>query len=218
MFAWFKKNSLKNSLLKKDGQQMKFDILVIDEDEDDNGGVMQHQSFQNGVIAGSAKELADIYALTGQRIQILRTYEAPAKSNPSIPVTPSVTQNVPAQHSTPENAAAASKPYPGPGFSVRPEISLQPPVFFTIGGIECKNENGQVYQKQWVTLTPTEEQNYRLVSDTTNKLVNTNGKHFEVKKWVRVDNTPIENSLSARPIAKAITFTEPLSDGDDTNV
>ena len=56
--------------------------------------------------------------------------------------------------------------------------------YFKIGPTECKIENGQVFRKQWITVTEDEMQNYRLISDKTNRILPLNGKHLETLKWV----------------------------------
>lgn len=69
--------------------------------------------------------------------------------------------------------AAPSAPPPAPA----------QPTYFKIGSIECKMENGKVYQKQWMRVTETEMSNYRLISDKNNKILPMDGKHLEVLKW-----------------------------------
>ena len=59
----------------------------------------------------------------------------------------------------------------------------QQPTFFKIGSIECKMENGKVYQKQWMRVSESEMENYRLISDKNNKILPMTGKHLEVLKW-----------------------------------
>ena len=60
------------------------------------------------------------------------------------------------------------------------------PQYYRIGDIEIKIENGQSYQKQFVKLTESEARNIRIVDDKTNRVVNLNGKHIEMKKWILV--------------------------------
>ena len=55
-----------------------------------------------------------------------------------------------------------------------------------ITDIEIKDDNGKIYQKQWMKLTNTEASNFRLVSDKNNAIASSNGKHLEMKKWVLV--------------------------------
>lgn len=64
----------------------------------------------------------------------------------------------------------------------QPQVQSQP-TYFKIGSIECKMENGKVYQKQWMRVSETEMANYRLISDKNNKILPMDGKHLEVLKW-----------------------------------
>lgn len=74
------------------------------------------------------------------------------------------------------------------------EAPKSKPKFYKIGDIEIKNDNGKIYQKQWMKLSETEATNFRIVNDKTNALVNLNGKHLEMKKWVLVENSDDETS------------------------
>ena len=44
-----------------------------------------------------------------------------------------------------------------------------------------------MYQKQWVRLSPKEEAGIRVISDANNKIVPMKGRHFEVKRWVKIE-------------------------------
>lgn len=65
----------------------------------------------------------------------------------------------------------------------QPQQQGSQPTYFKIGSIECKMENGKVYQKQWMRVSETEMANYRLISDKNNKILPMVGKHLEVLKW-----------------------------------
>lgn len=67
------------------------------------------------------------------------------------------------------------------------------PTYFKIGSIECKMENGKVYQKQWMRVSETELANYRLISDKNNKILPMTGKHLEVLKWAISEDDPTGN-------------------------
>lgn len=58
----------------------------------------------------------------------------------------------------------------------------------TIGDTQIKYDGEKVYQKQWVRLTPQEAMNFRVVNDSSNKLVALAGKHIEARRWVLVEN------------------------------
>lgn len=175
--AFFKKFKAKEKLALPD-KTMKnnlktFDIIVID--LDDNGKPIQHP--ENGVKATSARELVSLYKNCGQDIRIVKEYPSPAEI---------------AVHQVPQasgNLQAATEQYQ----KVMPPIAVAPnppPIkYFTVGGIDCKLENGKVYQKQWVKLVPAEAENIRVISDANNKVMNMNGKHIEMQKWVLADTS-----------------------------
>ena len=77
MLAW-----LKEIFRKKKGKKMTFDIIVYEEDElaDGSLGMKQHQ--ENGVQASSRKELIALYAMSGQKIKILREYGGEKPTGP----------------------------------------------------------------------------------------------------------------------------------------
>lgn len=71
-----------------------------------------------------------------------------------------------------------------------------PPKIYKIGGIEIKNDNGKIYQKQWMQLSESEAKNIRIVNDKTNGIVNLKGKHIEMMKWVLVENSEDDETSS----------------------
>ena len=72
-------------------------------------------------------------------------------------------------------------------------VEKKPPKYFKIGGVEVKEDNGKIFQKQWCIVPITEMHNYRIVIDSSNKIVSMNGKHIEVKKWVQVEDSGDED-------------------------
>lgn len=70
-----------------------------------------------------------------------------------------------------------------------PIIKKSKPRFFKVGDVELKDDNGKIYQKQWIKLTEIEASNLRVINDKTNAIFNLNGKHIEMKKWILVDST-----------------------------
>lgn len=69
------------------------------------------------------------------------------------------------------------------------------PKIYKIGGIEIKNDNGKIYQKQWMQLSESEAKNIRIVNDKTNGIVNLKGKHIEMMKWVLVENSEEDEQI-----------------------
>lgn len=139
-----------------------FDILAIEMDAD--GRPKQKQI--SGVKATSAEELRQLYAVTGTRIQILKEYGGPSE------------QQMPEHRQQPQQYAPQMVQH-------QPLRQKEPPKFFEIGGVKCKLEDGKMFQEQWVRVDAAK---YRLVADTTNKLVSMNGKHLEMLKWIQIED------------------------------
>lgn len=178
-----------------------FDIEIAEFDEE--RGMQTRREM--GVFAPSRKILAQTYADCGARIKIIREYEKendvtegmPEQSPPSRPALPpppvpsdpptadppeptKVIQPLPTSHPCPPIHLPTKAETPVP---VDPK-----PKFFSVAGIECKLENGKVYQKQWVKLLGQSASNYRLISDKNNREIPLVGKHLEVLKWVSVED------------------------------
>jgi hypothetical protein len=190
----------------------KYDILVFDTDA--TGGKKIEK--QTGVMAGSPQELIRMYSMCGQKIQIEREYEDNESKNyghqehldPSKVVMNMALggglMKVSAEEQKKieelEKKQAEShdeKPLEQTvPLERKPRVLTQPrndpPRFFTVGGIKCKMENGKVYQKQWLRLTDEESDEFRVISDKSNKICPLKDKHIEVMKWV-VAETPEEN-------------------------
>ena len=203
---------------RKEGQMAKkYDILVFDTDS--TGGRKIEK--QTGVMAGSPQELIRMFSMCGQKIQIEREYEDAESKNyghqehldPSKVVMDNslgggglmkVSEDekkrmdefeskrmdeMDESRDAPESSERLGKP--------RMFVSQknEPPRFFTVGGIRCKMENGRVYQKQWMRLTDEESEEFRVISDKSNRICPLKDKHIEVMKWV-VAETPEENPPS----------------------
>lgn len=69
------------------------------------------------------------------------------------------------------------------------------PKIVTIGDIQLKYDGNKIYRKQWISLTPSETSNFRIVSDSNNKVVSLAGRHIEAKRWVLVEDAQ-EDSAS----------------------
>ena len=75
-------------------------------------------------------------------------------------------------------------------------IIKQKPKFYKIGDIEIKNDNGKIYQKQWLKLTEAEMSNFRIINNKTNAVVTLKDRSIEMKKWVLVETSEdISSSL-----------------------
>ena len=171
----------------------------------------QAQRIEKDVKAFSRQELISLYASCGEKIQIIDEFDdGPVSSgvtmqqvvemtkanNPdhvdnTVKVKPKVDKvNVidadPSEPKLPRRSGfcrvEGSEDFP------QPKIVVAPPRYFTIGGVEIKDEGGKLYQKQWIRISPKEEGNYRVVSDSTNKIVSLTGKHIEKRIWVQVED------------------------------
>lgn len=179
-----------------------FDIEVTDYDGDNMTPITHVES---GVSASSAKELVSLYKMCGQDIHIIREYEkspAPAPTSASVKTTvqtqpDSKLEIKPNTNVVPDTLPHATTTELKQKHFVAPSVK-QPPKLFTIAGVECKLDNGKIYQKQWVKLLGTEASQYRLISDTNNKEFSMAGKHLEVLKWVLIEDeqAPIDNAIS----------------------
>lgn len=193
MFRWIQKIFSK----KKKEKSMYFDIIVFEEDELADGSLGMKQHPENGVQASSRKELIGLYAMSGQKIKILREYGGEKSSGP---INASV-QNV---ISSQVNAAPVQQPQPvqKQAAPIQQPMQRQAPQYYKIGDVEIKIDNGVSYQKQFVRLTDTEAANIRVVDDKTNKVINLNNRHIEMKRWIKVETTDkdetaaLEESLS----------------------
>lgn len=76
---------------------------------------------------------------------------------------------------------------------VQPVVQKLKPKIITIGDMQVKYDGDKVYQKQWVKLNSTEAANFRIVSDSSNKIMPLNGKHIECRKWVIVEEDSPED-------------------------
>ena len=65
--------------------------------------------------------------------------------------------------------------------------------YYKVGDVEIKEEGGKLYQKQWLRLSPAEMSNFRIVSDSSNKIISMKGKHIEAKRWLAVEYADNDN-------------------------
>ena len=171
------------------------------------------------IEVSSKKELHDMqqqYAMCDQRFKIIREIDpfpfeddvqkpsagSIPDNNKAIPVNQQVSLAPAAQPaSAPASAPApapASAPVPNPYPAPAPAKSK--PKIVTIGDIEVKYDGDKVYQKQWMKLTPAEASNFRIVSDSSNKIVSLNGKHLEAKRWTLVEESTSSSDDSIESI------------------
>lgn len=187
----FKKKSYNNVESKDKTMQLKkFDILVR--------GAGQKQPHEvTGVQAINEQQLRQLYAMNDEQIlEIRNVYDGDSVKNTSTnPEYKSKPDEIHPEVLSDENSPNPLNIIPKP---TKQEYIDKPnkfpqrestPKFYKIGEIEIKEVNGKIYQKQWVALDIKENDNYRLISDKTNKIISMTGKHIEYKKWIEVSDT-----------------------------
>ena len=173
-------------------KKRKFEIEVYDEiqvGENIDNIQLQKVVMEHPVIieAGSKKELDDIAAkfkLCKQRMKIIRVLDDDGNS---VPLKQAFAQQ--------EQASTQVQQQVTQAVVQQASVIKQKPRFYSVGGIEIKDDNGKIYQKQWMKLSQKEAQNFRLVNDTNNKIASMNGKHLEMKRWVAVETSNEDDSL-----------------------
>ena len=173
-------------------KKRKFEIEVYDEiqvGENIDNIQLQKVVMERPVIieAGSKKELDDIAAkfkLCKQRMKIVRVLD---DNGNSVPLKQAFAQQEQAPTQVQQQVTQA--------VVQQASVIKQKPRFYSVGGIEIKDDNGKIYQKQWMKLSEKEAHNFRLVNDANNKIASMNGKHLEMKRWVAVETSSEDDCL-----------------------
>ena len=186
----------------------KFELEVFEEDLDTASGWKKVRYDKPLIVeVTSPKELQDKLALykdCGQMAKVVREIDPPTKEQ-IVAAQQQATLAVQQQMQVPiAQAANQQVAIQQPILRAAPQpIQTRKPKYYKVGDIEIKDDNGKIYQKQWMKLTDTEASNFRLVSDKNNAIASMNGKHLEMKKWVLVQNseedesTQLEESMSS---------------------
>ena len=177
----------------------KFELEVFEEDLDTPSGWKKVRYDKPLIVeVTSPKELQDKLALykdCGQMAKVVREIDPPTKAQIAAAqqqATLAVQQQMqaPIAQAAPQQVAiqqpilqAASQP-----------IRARKPKYYKVGDIEIKDDNGKIYQKQWMKLSDSEASNIRVVNDKNNALVNLNGKHIEMKRWILVETSDADDS------------------------
>ena len=177
----------------------KFELEVFEEDLDTPSGWKKVRYDKPLIVeVTSPKELQDKLALykdCGQMAKVVREIDPPTKQQIAAAqqqATLAVQQQMqaPIVQAAPQQVAIQQ-----PILQAAPQpIQVRKPKYYKVGDIEIKDDNGKIYQKQWMKLTNAEASNFRLVSDKNNAIANMNGKHLEMKKWVLVQNSEEDES------------------------
>lgn len=174
---------------KKNVKLRKFEIQVFNEDLKDDGTVeLKPEKFDRPIVLEVAtpdelKMALQQYRMCGQIAKIIREIDPPPPTQELMPQPqhqPVGFSNIPQRTDTPQMAAPLNMQKP------KPKI-------VTIGDMQVKYDGDKVYQRQWVKLNASEAANFRVVNDSSNKIVSLTGKHIEAKRWVLVEETPDDN-------------------------
>ena len=177
----------------------KFELEVFEEDLDTPSGWKKVRYDKPLIVeVTSPKELQDKLALykdCGQMAKVVREIDPPTKEQIAA-AQQQATLAVQQQMQAPiAQAASQQVAIQQPILQAAPQpIQARKPKYYKVGDIEIKDDNGKIYQKQWMKLTNAEASNFRLVSDKNNAIANMNGKHLEMKKWVLVQNSEEDES------------------------
>lgn len=192
-------DSLPPSLIderKKNVRLRKFEIQVFNEDLQDDGTVqLKPEKTDRAIVLEVAtpeelKMALQQYRMCGQVAKIVREIDPPPTQVPALVQAPQANAAVPmptAQYQ-PAILPQISTMSGGPQMVAAPQPKAKPKIV-TIGDMQVKYDGDKVYQRQWVKLNATEAANFRLVNDSSNKIVSMAGKHIEAKRWVRVEET-----------------------------
>lgn len=174
-----------------------FEIMVEEMHEEDDGTVrwrpvmIDPRLGGNGsvVITVSSKqelqEKQQWYQQAGQRFKIIREINPPSREDIE---RMAVEQGVSLPHDIPSSSPPAAAPRPAAPQAPRPDAGHKTTSkIITLGDVQIKYDGNSVYQKQWVRLSPKEEAGIRVISDANNKIVPMKGRHFEVKRWVKIE-------------------------------
>lgn len=182
----------------------KFLVELFDEVTNDNGDVVKYKKVvteQPVIIEASNRieldEHMQRFKLCGQRAKIIKVIDeniqpASISSNNDVKQIKQISEpaSITATNINHSNMNSVERTY-----TVKPK-------YYKIGDIEIKDDNGKIYQKQWMKLSDSEASNLRIINDKNNSIVNIAGKHIEMKKWVLVEKseqdeaTSIEESLN----------------------
>lgn len=180
IFDFFKKVIQKQTKNKEDTLNMSklYDIIV--HELDSNGNPVQFN--ETAIHADSRDELIKLYNDCDQKITILREYyDVSSATEPTVEDSD--------KNSNQQDSVVQKQPIVVPTQSIQQERKIKEPAkYFNVGGVECKMEDGKIYQKQWMRILGTEVGNYRLISDANNREISLNGKHIEVLKWVVIED------------------------------
>ena len=192
----------------------KFRFIIINSGE---GGQMSMREEPQIAIAPSPQYLVQLYAASGDKIRILEELppDEETKNYGKFDVDKALTggkdgawaakgslgagtmmgiqggeseiEALRAMHSGGKQVQPQQTPQQAHQGQTPPPQQKSEPKYFNVNGMECKIENGKLYQRHWMAVGEQEMANYRLISDKNNRILPMTGKHLEVMKWVIVE-------------------------------
>lgn len=179
---------------KKNVKLRKFELQIFNEDLQDDGSIqLKPEKSERATIVevASPEELKMVlqqYRMCGQIAKIVREIDPPPaqapQANAAVPM--------PNAQYQPAILPQISTRSDGPQMVAAPQPKTKPKIV-TIGDMQVKYDGDKVYQRQWVKLNATEAANFRVVHDSSNKIMPMTNKHIEAKRWVRVEETSEDN-------------------------
>lgn len=181
---------MEKTVTQQSNTKKQFEINLYDEIFDDKTGQTQYRRviYDNPIIisASNKKELdehAARFKICGQIMKIVR--EIPTQSS-----------QISTQECESSQLSASPTSIQAPQSNIHTSLlnntntqnQKEPPKYYSISGIDIKDDNGKIYQKQWVRLSDKDAENFRIINDSNNKVIQLTGKHIEMKRWVLVEN------------------------------
>ena len=176
----------------------KFELAIYNEDVDAEGKPKYKQvSFERPIIveATSPQDLKDklaLYKETGQVAKVVREIDPPSKEQIEAFIAQQKGEVASKQQVQVNAQKVQAEHNEDNGYVEEPKIIQtvkSKPKYYKVGDIEIKDDNGKIYQKQWMKLSDSEAANIRVINDKNNALVNLNGKHLEMKRWILVETS-----------------------------
>ena len=176
----------------------KFELAIYNEDVDAEGNPKYKQvAFERPIIVEATspqdlKEKLALYKEAGQVAKVVREIDPPSKEQieafiaqqkgevANTQQVQGIAKTVQVEHNESNVAVKAPEAI---------QVVKSKPKYYKVGDIEIKDDNGKIYQKQWMKLSDSEAANIRVINDKNNALVNLNGKHFEMKRWILVETS-----------------------------
>ena len=181
----------------------KFELAIYNEDVDAEGNPKYKQvAFERPIIVEATspqdlKEKLALYKDAGQIAKVVREIDPPSKEQIEAFIAQQKGEKPSKQRSDVQTQHTEAVEQSSAVHEQKHEvvhIAKAKPKYYKVGDIEIKDDNGKIYQKQWMKLSDSEASNIRVVNDKNNALVNLNGKHIEMKRWILVETSDADDS------------------------